>query len=237
MTHLILQTENLGKNYGPKSAVTAVNLALSAGEIYALIGPNGAGKTTLLKMIVGLLSPSSGQAVISGHNIVSSAVEAKRTLGYVSDNPVVYDYLTGLEFLHLTGSLRALKPEAVQQRLEEILDLFPLTEILNQKMGSYSRGNRQKIAFLAAILAKPRLLVIDEPIAGLDPTSITTFGTTLKHFAAGGGTVLIATHILSFAQLYADRVGVMNDGKLIREEPVSSSLEKVYADTLKTSSH
>jgi ABC-2 type transport system ATP-binding protein len=232
MESAAIETEGLTRDYGKVRAVDNVNIKIKAGEIYALIGPNGAGKTTLIKMLVGLLRPTRGVAKICGFDINKESMGAKRSFGYVPDNPLVYDYLTGYEFLNMTGALRGVKEQEIKKRVSELTDIFPLKDILFQKMGTYSRGNRQKTAFLASIISKPEVLLIDEPISGLDPTSITAFGETLKKYVKDGGAVFLATHILSFGQKYADRVGAMDNGKIKKETPVNAehNLEKIYKE-------
>lgn len=231
----MIETQNLSRDFDAVKAVKEVNLKINAGDIYALIGPNGAGKTTLIKMLVGLLKPTFGKIVIYGQEMSKNPIEAKGALGYLSDNPIVYDYLTGFEFLKMTGALRGMKEKEINSRTNELKDIFPLKEILWQRMGSYSRGNRQKTAFLAALIAKPEVLIIDEPIAGLDPSSITIFGDTLKKFAKEGGSVFLATHILSFGQTYATRVGLMSSGKILKETSVTDhNLEDIYKEAAKT---
>ena len=230
-----IKTINLSKAFGGGKGVSGVDLTIEKGEAYALIGPNGAGKTTLIKMFTGLLAPSAGTVDIFGQNIAENPIEAKKHFGYVPDDPSFYDYLTGKEFLALTGKLRRIEHQKLSARIEELTDLFPIKEILNERMGSYSRGNKQKLSFLAALLPQPDLLIIDEPIVGLDPLSIKIFGDTLKDFSKNGGTVFFATHILSFAKDYADRIGLMDEGKIVKEEKVSSkaSLEKFYQEETK----
>lgn len=232
-----IKTTNLSKQFDHIKAVDSVNLEVETSNIYALIGPNGCGKTTLIKLLVGLLTPTHGSASIFGHDIVQEAQRAKEAFGYISDDPTPYDYLSGIEFLTLTGSLRRLQPSVIRDRISELLSLFPLKDIVGKRMGLYSRGNRQKLAFLAALLAKPRLLIIDEPIVGLDPTSIDIFGKTLKTFARNGGTVFFATHILAFAKANAHRVGIMHAGKIVRQENISHSvsLEKWYNEQVNIS--
>lgn len=225
-----IETRNLSKCFGEIRAVVDVNLKIQKGQIIAMIGPNGAGKSTLIKLLVGLLAPSKGSAEIFGFDIVSQPEETKSSFGYISDDPTAYGYLTGAEFLALTGNLRGIPPAKLKVRIEELKKLFPLGDIIHERMGSYSRGNRQKVAFLAALIAKPKLLIIDEPIVGLDPASIKIFGKSLTEFAENGGTVFFATHILSFAQMHAQRVYLMHDGKIIRDEKITTttSLEYIY---------
>lgn len=218
---LAIETKNLTKRFGDFEAVKEVNLKIEKGGTYALIGPNGAGKTTLMKIIVGLLSPTSGTATIFGHDITKEPRIVKQFFGYIPDNPMAYDYLTGWEFLSLTGNLRGMEKVRLEKRIKELACLFPIEDILGQVMSSYSRGNRQKVAFLASFLEKPPLLFIDEPIAGLDPASIEIFGKTIRDHVKQGKTVFFISHSLSFAQKYADRVGLMQKGEIVKEEKVS----------------
>lgn len=225
-----IQVEDLSKSFAEVKAVSHVSFSVAKKEIYALIGPNGSGKTTLIKMIVGLLLPDSGRSSLFDYNIQESQVEAKKMFGYISDNPEAYSYLTGREFLTLTGGLHKIEKKALYQRIKELIKLFPLKDVIGKPMAQYSRGNRQKVAFLAALLPKPKLLIIDEPVVGLDPSSIEIVGKTLQEFVAEGGTVFSATHTLSFAQNYATKVGMMHGGKIIDEKKISSnvSLERLY---------
>lgn len=225
-----IETKNLTKEFGRLKAVDKVSIKIKKGEIFALIGPNGAGKTTLIKMLVGLLSPTKGEAKIFGFDVEKNPLGAKEKFGYISDNPTAYEFLTGMEFLSLTGNLRGVPEKKLTKKIKQLAHLFPLGRILNQPISGYSRGNRQKVAFLAVLLAQPQLLIIDEPVAGLDPESIEIFGRTLKKFAKEGGTVFFVTHILEFGQKYADRVSVMNKGKIVTEKKVSkrTSLQSIY---------
>jgi len=229
-------TKDLTKSFGPVIAVAKVNLSIGPGEIYALVGPNGSGKTTLLKLMVGLLASDKGSTKIYGNDISSEPIEAKKLFAFISDDPRAYDYLTGKEFLALTGNLRQISPSTAKKRIEEIANIFPLKEILNQRMGNYSRGNRQKLAFLAGFLAQPKIFFIDEPIVGLDPASIKILGEQLRQFAKNGGTVLFSTHILDFAKNYADRVGVMVEGRIIREMALEKNtpIDELYQEMTKT---
>jgi ABC-2 type transport system ATP-binding protein len=223
-----IQTHNLTKKFDVFTAVDNVSMQIEKGAIYALIGENGVGKTTLVKMLVGLLTPSGGEAYINGFNIKSDPEQAKLNFGYIPDDCEIYEYLSGEEFLMFTAKLRGMSRTFFDKRYRELVDLFPIQKILKQPIRSYSRGSKQKTAFLAALLSQPSVLIIDEPVVGLDPESINIFGETLKKYALNGNTVFFVTHILSFAEKYASRIGLMKDGKLIKEDSVSKlpSLEK-----------
>jgi len=230
----LLSIENLSKSFGTLLALDSVSLKVNKGEVYALIGPNGSGKTTLINNIVGLLKPDTGCVTIAGIDIDKKPLVAKALIGFVPDNPVSYPFLTGNEFLYLTGNLRNIDRTTLDREIEELRQLFPISEVLQTQMSGYSRGNLQKTAFLASLIGSPKLLDIDEPIVGLDPFSIKIFGEKLKQFSKSGGAVFLSTHTLSFAHKYADRVGVMHQGKLIEEvnTPQKLDLEKMYEKTI-----
>lgn len=237
LSAVVIETDRVSKHFGSNKAVNHVTLSVKKGEIYALIGPNGAGKSTLIKMLVGLYAPTSGKVVIAGYDMHYYPVRAKEKFAYIPDDPSPYDYLTGEEFLELTGNLRGLSEGIIKERVHELSTLFPLGKILHQQMASYSRGNKQKVAFLGALLGKPEILLIDEPIVGLDPQSIEIFGNTLKGFAENGGTIFFTTHTLSFAQQIAQRVGVMKDGEIVKEEKVKSGMSLTHLYTQEVEHH
>jgi ABC-2 type transport system ATP-binding protein len=215
--NISIQTFSLSKKFGEFTVINDINLTIRNGEIYCLIGPNGAGKTTLLKSMVGLYKPNSGRAEIKGVDIQKDPVAAKSNFGYVSDDPFAYTFLTGFEFLALTGNLRGMDKNVIKVRIKEISTIFPIKEILGQKISGFSRGSRQKLAFLSAIIDSPPVLFIDEPIAGLDPESMEIFGNTIKKYVENGNTVFYISHSLPFAEKYAQKVGIMKKGKIIKE--------------------
>lgn len=226
----VISVRSVNKSFGDIKAVSHFNLQIASGTIYALIGPNGAGKSTLIKMMVGLLAPDTGKIIIGSSDISTDPLQARHMFAYVSDDPSPYDYLSGEEFLAMTGNLRGMNGHDIPAKIRSLIDVFSLQEIYRQPMSQYSRGNKQKIAFLAAIMAQPKVLFIDEPIVGLDPTSIAIFGKELIKFKKGGGTVFFATHTLPFAQEFADIVGVMKKGELIAEKNIRShtDLGRIY---------
>lgn len=228
-----LVVQKVTKSFGGMVALNNISLSISPGTIYALVGPNGSGKTTLSNCIVGLLSPESGSMQVRGIDIQKDPVKAKHLFSYVSDNPAIYPYLTGFEFLKLVAKIHGFSKEDAGKRIEELKSIFPIEDVLNITTDSYSRGNIEKTAFLAALLSRPSLLVIDEPIVGLDPTSVKILGDTLREFAKKGGAVLLSTHTLSFAKKYAHKLGILVSGKLLKEIPVTSkiNIEEIYDKT------
>lgn len=219
--NITIEIRNLTKRFGNFVAVRKINLRIGTGERYALIGANGAGKTTLMKCLVGLLAPSLGTATVAGYDVTKEPMEAKKMFGYIPDDTTVYDYLTGTELLYLTGNLRRMEKEVLRKRIHTLIRLFPIGDIMDRPMSSYSRGNKQKVAFLSALLSNPPVLLIDEPVAGLDPASIHIFGKTLQKYSKEGNTVLFISHSLPFTRQYATRVGFMEKGSLAREASVS----------------
>lgn len=234
----LLRLDRLTKRFGTQVAVDSVSLDVAPGQVYGLIGPNGSGKTTTVKMVTGLYLPTDGRVVIAGHDLLASPQAAKRLIGYIPDEPFVYEKMSGREFLHLVGELYGVPRPERTARIAELLDLYALGEIVDGYMENYSRGNKQKLAVLASLLHTPRLLVVDEPIVGLDPESAIRTRELLKRFAAEGGAVLLCTHTLAFAEAVCHRVGLLKDGRLIREGDLqalrgeaglpSASLEAVY---------
>lgn len=212
-----LKLLNVNKRFTNVDAVRDLTLNVKTGAIYALIGPNGAGKTTTVKMVTGLLAPTSGTIEIFGKDIEKDPVAAKKDIGYIPDDPYVYDYLTGREFLEFVGDLYGISRQETQARLNKLLSLYNLETVINGQFADYSRGNKQKTLIIAAFLHQPRLLVIDEPIVGLDVQSQNLTLKLLKDFAKKGGSIFLCTHTLSVAQVLAHRIGILMEGKLVEE--------------------
>src|SRR3990167_10089122 len=167
----MLQIKNLSKEFGSLRAVSNLSLEVKPKEIYGFIGPNGAGKTTTIKTIVGLLKPTHGTIKVDGADNQTQPQKVKSVIGYIPDEPMIYEKLTGREFLHFVGELFGVDQRTRKKKLEELIEIFPLKDIIDGYVGNYSRGNKQKVAILAALLHDPKLLIIDEPIVGLDPQS------------------------------------------------------------------
>jgi ABC-2 type transport system ATP-binding protein len=213
--NVLIETEKLSKNFGDKVAVNQVSFQVFGGEIFGFLGPNGAGKTTTIKMIVGLLQPTSGSVKVSGFDVQSQPLLAKAVNGYVPDTPNLYPKLTGHELLRFVGDLYEMDRRQVDRRIEELLKLFDLIDASDDTIDSYSHGMKQKTAIAAALMHDPSVLVLDEPTVGLDPKSARLIKDILRQMADRGAAIFLSTHILEIAERMCDRIGIINQGKVI----------------------
>ncbi len=211
----LIETKNLVKRYGDKIAVDDVSFDVYSGEVFGFLGPNGAGKTTTIKMIVGLLQPTSGSVKVAGYDVQAQPLLAKAASGYVPDTPNLYPKLSGRELLRFVGDLYELDRQQVERRIDELLRLFSLVEAGDDSIDSYSHGMQQKTSLAAALMHDPRVLVLDEPTVGLDPRSARLIKDMLRQIANRGAAVFLSTHILEIAERMCDRIGIINQGKLI----------------------
>jgi ABC-2 type transport system ATP-binding protein len=211
----MLRFVNVTRTYGPHVAVDQLNLELRRGELFALLGHNGAGKTTTIKMLVGLLAPTSGSIHVGPYDVVENPREVSRLIGYVPDQPFLYDKLSGREFLRFVADMHGLPEPAAAAAVDRETRRFQLHDFLDQLTESYSHGMRQRTVFAAAMIHQPEILVVDEPMVGLDPHSIRLVKDLLKSYAQAGKVVLMSTHTLQVAEEIADRVGVMRDAKIV----------------------
>ena len=211
----VVSLTQVSKSYGSKRAVIDLTLELGAGEVFAFLGPNGAGKTTTLKMTTGLLRADRGTVEVAGHDVAFRGRLAKQHTAYVPDQPYLYDKLTGREFIHFTRDVYGVPHDEAHVRLVELTDRLDMGPFLDQLAESYSHGMKQKVALAAALVHAPKLLVVDEPIVGLDPRTIRVIKSIFREIAAGGGTVFMSTHTLDIAEAVADRIGIITNGRLI----------------------
>ncbi|MBA3709756.1 MAG: ABC transporter ATP-binding protein [Planctomycetes bacterium] len=209
------------KRFGRLTAVDGLDLTVPAGSIHAFLGPNGAGKTTTIRMCVGLLRPDAGHISVDGHDVVTDGVAARRMLAYVPDEPYLYERLTGREFLDFTGRVYGLDRPTYERRLGEVVERFSLHEFLDHVAEGYSHGMRQRVVLAAAILHAPRLLIVDEPLVGLDPRHIRVVLDLLKEVARDGGAVLMSTHTMATVEGVADHVTVMDHGRTLASGTVT----------------
>jgi ABC-2 type transport system ATP-binding protein len=211
----MIKLTKLTKRFGRQLAVDDLNLEIEAGELFGFLGPNGAGKTTTIKMITGVLRPTSGKVEIAGFDVQLQPERAKMKVGYVPDNPYLYDRLTAREYIEFVGGLYCLDKKTISLRSAELFEIFEMNGWVDRKCEEYSHGMRQKVVFCAAFLHNPTVLVVDEPVVGLDPQSTRMVKDLLKQYAAKGATVFISTHVLSVAEELCDRIGIINKGRLI----------------------
>ena len=210
----MIEFDHVSRTYGPKPAVTDLSLSIPRGELFALLGPNGAGKTTTIKMLVGLLRPSRGAVRICGHDLAREARAAHLHTGYVPDEPTLYDKLTGREFLWFIADMFGMPKHVATQKIGREIEHFELAEFADDLAESYSLGMKQRLVFASALLHDPDVLVLDEPMVGLDPRSVRIVKDLLKSRTQEGMTVFMSTHTLAMAEEMADRVGIMVRGQL-----------------------
>ncbi len=211
----MIRTEHLTKKYGGLVAVSDLSLNITRGQFFAFLGPNGAGKTTTIKLLAGLLKPTSGRALIGGYDIQKYPVEARKILSYVPDMPFLYDKLEPTEFMLFIGQLYGMEPAVVARASDELFDMFGLNEIRKQMIENLSHGTRQRLVIASALLHQPKVIIIDEPMVGLDPRSARVVKNVLKERTRAGVTVFLSTHVLPIAEELADQVGILNHGRLI----------------------
>ena len=211
----MIRTEHLTKRYGGLIAVNDLNLDIPQGQCFAFLGPNGAGKTTTIKLLAGLLKPTSGRALVGGYDIQSEPVAARKLIGFVPDMPFLYDKLEPMEFMLFIGQLYGLNRADVVQAANELFDLFDLNETRKQLIENLSHGTRQRVVIASALLHQPKVIIIDEPMVGLDPRSARVVKNELKRRSRAGVTVFLSTHILSIAEELADLIGILHRGRLI----------------------
>lgn len=225
----MLRIEHLTKSYANNSvkAVDDLSLELKAGEIFGFLGPNGAGKTTTIKAITGILPFESGSVHIAGHNIVTDSIAAKSSFGYVSDSHILYDKLTGREYIDFMADIYGVSLELRKQRAEALLDKFQLKDAFDQPIKSYSHGMKQKINVIGALIHNPKLWILDEPMTGLDPQSSFELKNLMREHCKEGNTVFFSTHVLEVAEKLCDRVGIIYKGKLL----TVGSLEEIKAQS------
>ena len=225
------------KCFGRTVAVNELTLEIPRGELFAFLGPNGAGKTTTIKMIVGLLRPDAGTVSVCGHAIGVNGIAAKAQLAYVPDQPFLYEKLTGREFLHFVAEMYQLSRKLRDERLEHLTERLDVGEFLDQLTESYSHGMKQKVVLTAALLHDPAVLIIDEPMVGLDPRGIREVKMLFREHTQRGGTVFMNTHTLGIAEAVADRIGIIHHGELIAigtldelrtKASTSHSLEEIF---------
>jgi ABC-2 type transport system ATP-binding protein len=228
----MLQAEGLTKWYGASRAVSDVSFTVAGGEVLGYLGPNGSGKTTTVSMVLGLVEPSSGRVLFDGADIADDPVDFRRHVGYVPEQPHLYPYLSGLEYLELVSDLRDMDVRVSRRRIAALLEIFGLDVHQHAALSSYSKGMRQKVLIAAALLHDPRLLVFDEPVSGLDATSALVFRHLVETLAAGGRAVMYCSHELDAVEKACSRVLVLHQGTVVAHDRVDRLRERLSQKSL-----
>ncbi len=231
----MLRIEHLTKMYGNYAAVNDLSLHIQPGEIYGFIGHNGAGKTTTLKCVAGILNFDNGSISINGSDIQKDPLAAKRIMAYIPDNPDLYDYMTAIQYLNFIADIFGVSQQDREARIKKYGDMFELTEKLAQPVNAYSHGMKQKLAVMGALVHDPKLILMDEPFVGLDPTASFLLKQTMREICNNGGAIFFSTHVLDVAEKLCDKVAIIKAGKLIRsgtmdEVKGDESLEEVFLE-------
>jgi ABC-2 type transport system ATP-binding protein len=210
----MIELTALTKRYGSFTAVDAIDLRVPKGELFGFLGPNGAGKTTTLRMIAGILRPTAGTVRIGGVDIAVDPMAAKKILGFIPDRPFIYEKLTGIEFLRFVGGLYSQNGKDIERRSQELLALFDLERWRDELVESYSHGMRQKLIISSALVHKPDVIVVDEPMVGLDPKAARILKDLFREYVRRGHTIMMSTHTLEVAETMCDRIGIIQNGKI-----------------------
>jgi len=214
----MLKLTNLTKKFGNFTAVNNINLEINAGDFFGFLGQNGAGKTTTIKMITGLYSPTKGTVHVGGFDIQKNHIEAKKLIGYIPDQPFLYEKLTGREFLFFCGGLYKIEKNKLKKKIDATIDKLKIEQWVDKRTEEYSQGMKQRVAIASALLHDPLLLVVDEPMVGLDPQSALIVKNVLKQKAAEGVAIFMSTHSLNVAEEVCSRIGIIKDGQMIFED-------------------
>lgn len=223
----MLKIVNLTKKYGDNKAVDGLNLHINAGEIYGFIGHNGAGKTTTIKACCGILQFDEGDIFINGTSIKENPLLCKKELAYIPDNPDLYEFMSGIQFLNFVADIFGVEANDRQMRIKNYADMFEITSDLAQPISAYSHGMKQKLAIISALIHEPKLIIMDEPFVGLDPKASHTLKELMRKICSSGGAIFFSTHVLEVAEKLCDKVAIIKNGKLI----CSGSMNDVKGDT------
>lgn len=223
----MLEINGLSKSYGSHKAVDNLNMNIRNGEIHGFIGHNGAGKTTTLRSIAGIMQFEEGIILIDGHSIKDEPLTCKKIMAYIPDNPDLYEFMTGIQYLNFIADIYGVDVSVRDQRIHRYTDLFEITSVLDDTISSYSHGMKQKLAIVSAWIHEPKLILMDEPFVGLDPKASHILKQMMREFCDQGNAILFSTHVLEVAEKLCDRVAIIKDGKLIR----SGTMEEVRGDS------
>jgi len=211
----MIQLIDLTKRYGKLAALNGLNLEVPAGQIFGFLGPNGAGKTTTIRVMMGILKATSGRVLLDGHDVVNDAQAAKAIAGFIPDRPFIYEKLTGGEFLRFVGKLHGIEPVRLEERITELLEHLELSPWKHELVEGYSHGMKQRLVVCAALIHRPRILIVDEPMVGMDPRGARTLKDLFRALAQDGVTIFLSTHSIDTAEEICHRIGIIRQGQLI----------------------
>jgi len=233
----MISIQGVSKSYGRKVAVDNLTLEIAPGEFFAVLGHNGAGKTTTIKMIAGLLRPSSGRIIVGGVDVQQDPIAAKKVSAYVPDQPFLYDKLSGIEFMNFIADLYGVDGDGRAKEIDRLVELFGMKDFIRELTEAYSHGMKQRLVLAATLLHKPKVILVDEPLVGLDPHTARLVKQVFREQARSGVSIFMSTHVLSVAEDFADRIGIMTNGKLValgkmddlrRQAQLEGKLEDVF---------
>lgn len=230
----MLEARALHKSYASLNAVKGVTFSLAAGQVLGCLGPNGSGKSTTVKMLTGLLEPSSGEVLFQGENIQRDLVGFRKCLGYVPEEPNLYPYLSGREYLEIVGSLRGMQSLHTQRKIDALLDLFSLSSHRHASIASYSKGMRQRVLLIAALIDDPKVLILDEPLSGLDVTTALVLKTLIKALAEHGKAVFYCSHVLEVVEQVCSHLLILRKGNVVACDATATIMSKIEHSTLES---
>jgi ABC-2 type transport system ATP-binding protein len=233
----MISIQGVTKSYGRKMAVDNLSLDIAAGEFFAVLGPNGAGKTTTIKLLAGLLRPNAGRIMVAGIDVQADPIGAKKVSAYVPDQPFLYDKLSGIEFMNFIADLYEVEGDGRTKEIDRLIELFGMKDFVRELTESYSHGMKQRLVLAATLLHKPKVILVDEPLVGLDPHTARLVKQVFREQARAGTSIFMSTHVLSVAEDFADRIGIMLQGKIValgrledlrRQAQMEGRLEDVF---------
>jgi ABC-2 type transport system ATP-binding protein len=233
----MISIQGVTKSYGRKVAVDNLSLDIAAGEFFAVLGPNGAGKTTTIKLLAGLLRPNSGRLIVAGVDVQADPIGAKKLSAYVPDQPFLYDKLSGIEFMNFIADLYGVEGDGRSREIDRLVELFGMKDFIRELTEAYSHGMKQRLVLAATLLHKPKVILVDEPLVGLDPHTARLVKQVFREQARAGTSIFMSTHVLSVAEDFADRIGIMLQGKIValgkldelrRQAQLEGRLEDVF---------
>jgi len=229
----MMQLRELSKRFGNLMAVDGVSLEVNRGEIFGFLGPNGAGKTTTIKMLAGLIKPSSGRVIIDGWDLEEHPQEAKKAVGFIPDRPFLYEKLTAREFLRFLAGLYGCAANGTDERMKALLRLFGIEEWKDELIESFSHGMKQRLVMISAFLHQPKIIIVDEPMVGLDPAGVRLVKEVFRSFASRGGAVFMSTHTLEVAEEVCDRIAIIHGGRIVASGTIGELRQKAGSEGVK----